>query len=346
MKDIYVRDLKPNQIITSSFLVHSKELRFRKTGEGYLAMALADKTGEVEAKMWEDVEQVHSTFAQDDFVKIKAAVQLYRNRPQLTVYKLRRLEDQEVDLADFFLRSARDPDGMWQELGQVVEGIQNPWLKTLLNKILSEPDVRERLPVAPAAKSLHHAFQGGLLEHILSLCRLCRLVVQNYNGLDLDLLLTGAVLHDIGKIHELSYARSFNYTTEGQLLGHMILELEIVHRAVTEIPDFPRPWQTLVEHLIISHHGEYEFGSPKLPMFPEALLLHYLDNMDSKIQGMQALLHREPAPDGEWVGFVPSLGRPLLNLQKYLQDSSPESPEPDSNTPGLPAEAETGVREE
>ena len=346
MKDIYVRDLKPNQIIISSFLVHSKELRFRKTGEGYLALALADKTGEVEAKMWEDVEQVHPTFERDDFVKVKAAVHLYRNRPQLTVHKLRRLEEQEVDLADFFRCSERDPEEMWQELEQVIEGLQNPWLKALLRRILSEPDVRERLKVAPAAKSLHHAYMGGLLEHILSLCRLCRLVVQNYNGLDLDLLLTGAVLHDIGKIHELSYARSFNYTTEGQLLGHMILELEIVHRAVADIADFPRPWQTLVEHLIISHHGQYEFGSPKLPMFPEALLLHYLDNLDSKIQGMQALLNREPVPEGEWVGFVPSLARPLLNLRKFLQDSSLESSEPDSNAPGLPTEAETWARED
>ncbi|MBI4464742.1 MAG: HD domain-containing protein [Acidobacteria bacterium] len=346
MKEIYVRDLKPNQIIIASFLVHSKELRFRKTGEGYLALALADKTGEVEAKMWEDVEQVHSTFERDDFVKVKGAVQLYRNRPQLTVHKLRRLEEQEVDLADFFPRAERDPQEMWQELEQVVEGLENPWLKALLNKILSDPEIAERLKVAPAAKSLHHAYLGGLLEHILSLCRLCQLVLQNYSGLDRDLLLTGAVLHDLGKIHELSYPRSFQYTTEGQLLGHMILELEIVHRAVASIPEFPRRWQTLVEHLIISHHGEYAFGSPKLPMFPEALLLHYLDNMDSKLQNMQALLSREPAPEGDWVGFVPSLGRPLLHLQKFLRDSFSENSEPDTHSPNLSTEAGPETRED
>lgn len=346
MKETYVRDLKPNQVIVSAFLVHSKELRFRKTGEGYLSLALADKTGEVEAKMWEDVEQAHSCFERDDFVKVKAAVQLYRERPQLTVHKLRRLEEREVDLADFFPRAARDPEEMWQELEQVVEGIQNPWLKALLNQILSEPDIAKRLKVAPAAKSLHHAYLGGLLEHILSLCRLSRLVLQNYSGLDQDLLLTGAVLHDLGKIHELSYSRSFNYTSEGQLLGHMILELEIVHRAVARLADFPRRWQTLVEHLIISHHGEYAFGSPKLPMFPEALLLHYLDNLDSKLQNMQTLLSRDPAPEGEWAGFVPSLGRPLLNVQKFLQDSSLESSEPDSRSSGLPNEAGPLARED
>ena len=341
MKEIYVRDLQPNQILVSSFLVHAKELRFKKTGESYLNLALADKTGEVEAKMWENVEQVHSTFERDDFVKVKGAVQLFRQRPQLTVHKLRRLEEREVDLTDYFPRSARDPEEMWQELEKFVEAVQNEWWKALLEKILSDPEMAARLRMAPAAKSLHHAYLGGLLEHILSLCRLCKLVIQNYSGMDPDLLITGAILHDLGKIYELSYARSFGYTTEGQLLGHMIQELEIVHRALAEIPGFPRPLQTLVEHMIISHHGQYEFGSPKLPMFPEALLLHYLDNLDSKLQSMQALLERHHSGEGDWTGFLPSLGRPLLDLHKFLQGSGKPTAESASPTPNGPDQAKT-----
>ncbi|MBI2816290.1 MAG: phosphohydrolase [Acidobacteria bacterium] len=326
MKQIYTRDLRPNQVIISEFLVRSKEVRLKKSGENYLSLALADKTGEVDAKMWENVEEVHDTFERDDFIKIKAAVQVFRNKPQLTLHKLRRLEDHEVDLADFFPRSARDSEEMWRELVDVIDGMQNVHLKTLLGKIVANPDIAARLKLAPAAKTLHHAYLGGLLEHILSLCSLSKLVVQNYKGIDLDLLLTGVVLHDLGKIYELSYSRSFNYTSEGQLLGHMILEIEIVHRALAEIPDFPRPLQTLLEHLIISHHGQYEFGSPKLPMFPEALMLHYLDDMDSKIQGMQSILARDQSIEGDWTGYLPSLGRPLLKMQRFL-DGNAAAPE-------------------
>lgn len=327
MKEIYIRDLRPNQIIVSEFLVQTKEVRLKKSGENYLSLALADKTGEVDAKMWDNVEEVLAIFERDDFVKIKGAVQVFRNKPQLTLHKLKRLEDREVDLADFFPRSARDSEEMWGELGAVIEGMQNAHLKTLLGKIVANPDIAERLKLAPAAKTLHHAYLGGLLEHILSLCNLAKLVVQNYKGVDLDLLLAGVVLHDLGKIYELSYSRSFNYTTAGQLLGHMILEIEILHRTLAEIPDFPRPLQTLLEHLIISHHGQYEFGSPKLPMFPEALMLHYLDDMDSKIQGMQSILARDSTIEGDWTGYLPSLGRPLLKMEKFLNGSAAPAPE-------------------
>lgn len=338
MKQIYIRDLHPNQVIVSEFLVQAKEVRLKKSGENYLSLSLADKTGEVDAKMWENVEEVHETFERDDFIKIKAAVQVFRNKPQLTLHKLRRLQDHEVDLADFFPRSARDPEEMWRELGDCIAGMQNMHLKTLLGNIIANPEIAARLKMAPAAKTLHHAYLGGLLEHILSLCNLSKLVVQNYKGIDLDLLLTGVVLHDLGKIYELSYARSFNYTSEGQLLGHMIIEIEIVHRALTQIPDFPRPLQTLLEHLIISHHGQYEFGSPKLPMFPEALMLHYLDDMDSKIQGMQSILARDQSIEGDWTGYLPSLGRPLLKTQRFLDGNAP-APQADSTAAAQPEPA-------
>ena len=326
MKEIYVSDLQPNQIITSTFLVQAKDVRFKKTGEGYLSLSLSDKTGEVEAKIWENVEEFAPLFERDDFIKVKGAVQVFRKKPQLTVHKLRRLEETEVDLGDFFPQSARDPEEMWQELEAVVAAVQNPHLGALLSKIIGDPEIAARLRQAPAAKSLHHAYIGGLLEHILSLCRVAKLVLQNYPGLDEDLVIAGVLLHDLGKIYELSYARSFGYTSDGQLLGHMILEIEILHKKLADMPDFPRPLQTLLEHLIISHHGQYEFGSPKLPMFPEALLLHYIDDLDSKLQGMQTLIAKEAALEGDWTGFLPSLGRPLLKVSKFLENAPEAAP--------------------
>jgi 3'-5' exoribonuclease len=325
MKDIYVRDLQPNQIITSAFLVQAKDVRFKKTGEGYLSLSLSDKTGEVEAKIWENVEEISPLFERDDFIKVKGAVQIFRKKPQLTVHKLRRLEETEVELEDFFPHSRRNPGEMWEELESVVAAVHDPHLGALLAKILADPEIASRLRQAPAAKSLHHAYLGGLLEHILSLCRLAKLVLQNYGGLNEDLVITGVLLHDLGKIYELSYARSFGYTSDGQLLGHMILEIEILHRKLAELPDFPRPLQTLLEHLIISHHGQYEYGSPKLPMFPEALLLHYIDDLDSKLQSMQMLIAKESELEGDWTGFLPSLGRPLLKVAKFLENSTAET---------------------
>ena len=328
MKEIYVSELRPNQVVVSEFLAQSKEVRTKKNGGNYLSLVLADKTGEVEAKVWDNVEAIEPAFSRDDFVKVKGAVQVYQNRRQLTVHKLKRLEDGEVDLGDFFPRSARSPEEMWQELESVVGSVENEHLRGLLQRILSDPEIERRLKLAPAAKSLHHAYLGGLLEHILSLCRLARLTLQNYPDLDPDLVISGAVLHDLGKVYELSYSRSFGYTSEGQLLGHMIIELEIVHKALAGMPDFPRPLQTLIEHIIISHHGQYEFGSPKLPMFREALLFHYLDDLDSKLQNMDSLLKRDAVLGGEWARYAPSLGRPVLDAQKFLgQGETPTAEE-------------------
>ena len=338
MKDLYVRDLQPNQMIVGDFLVQAKELRAKKTGgDSYLSVTLSDKSGEVDAKMWDNAEEFDALFERDDFIKVKGAVQVYRNKPQLTLHKLKKLADNEVDLADFFPHSKRDTEEMWMELQDVIASMKNIHLQALLTKIISVPDTAARLKLAPAAKTMHHAYLGGLLEHVLSLCNLAKLVSQNYPTVNLDLLLTGVVFHDLGKIYELTFSRSFNYTTEGQLLGHMVLETEMLHRALAEMPTFPRTLQTLIEHLIISHHGHYEFGSPKLPMFPEALMLHYLDDLDSKMNGMLSIIERDNSIAGDWTGYLPSLGRPLLKLEKYLAETEqstsgdPEMDPPNGN---------------
>lgn len=322
MKSPYVNEVEPNKVITTSFLVHSKEIRQKKgSTEFYLSLQLGDRTGELDAKMWDNVGEVLDSFDRDDFVKVKGLIQVFHNRPQLTIHKVRRLDDSEIDYADYFPSSQRDPEEMWRDLRQVVEGIANPHLKALLTRLLDDPDVAWRYRRAPAAKQIHHAFLGGLLEHVLSLCALARLTAPHYRA-DVDLLLTGVVLHDIGKIYELNYERGFSYSSEGQLIGHIAIAMRMVGDAVRGLPDFPPRLRSLVEHMILSHHGQLEFGSPKLPVFPEALLLHYLDDMDSKMECMRALIANDRQLEGCFTAYSPSLERSALKKDRYFEDAA------------------------
>src|SRR5277367_3806493 len=326
MKDFFIGDCArhENKIITSSFVVVGKQIKPKKTGEPYLALTLGDRSGQLEAKMWDNVEEVLDAFEQDDYLKIKGLINKYKNRFQLTIHKLRKIGEADIDFADYLPKTTKDVDGLWQTLGDFVASFQNQHLKTLLQAFMADPEISAAYRNAPAAKTLHHAYIGGLLDHVVSLCRSCDLMCKNYPQVNRDLLLTGAFLHDIGKIHELSYSRSFSYTTRGQLLGHMIIELEMLQAKLVQIPDFPESLKTLVEHLIISHHGQYDFGSPKLPMFPEALMLHYLDDLDSKMEAMRAQFERGGESEGAWTGYNPSLGRPLLNTAKFLAGKAQE----------------------
>jgi 3'-5' exoribonuclease len=315
--------------------VHSKEIRQKRTGDPYLSLNLGDRTGDVDARMWDNVGEVMETFSRDDFVRVKGLYHVFQNRPQLTIHKLQRIDDAEIDPADFFPASDRDPEEMFAELREVVAGVGNPHLRGLLEAVLNDGEIARRLRRAPAAKSVHHAYLGGLLEHVLSLCRLCRFTAGHYRHIDLDLLLTGAVLHDVGKIHELSYDRSTGYTTEGQLLGHIHIGLGMIAEKLRAFPEFPPRLRALVEHMILSHHGHLEFGSPKIPVFAEALLLHYLDDMDSKMECIRALEARDKLVSGEWTGYCPPLDRTILKKLRYLAGAEPEDP---PATPAAPAE--------
>jgi 3'-5' exoribonuclease len=318
MKQFLIKDAASyeNQVITSSFLVSSKQIKPKKSGDIYLALTLCDRTGQIEAKMWDNVADAVDVFEQDDFVKVRGLINKYSNRFQLTIHKVRCMEEAEIDYSDYLPKTNKDIDELWRTVAGYVGSFQNVYLRSLLEAFMGDPQIAEAYRQAPAAKSLHHAFIGGLLEHVVSLMKLCETVAPLYPQINRDLLLTGAFLHDIGKIYELNYQRSFSYTTKGQLLGHMIIELEMLHEKISLVPSFPPELKTLVEHLIISHHGKYEFGSPKLPMFPEALLLHYLDDLDSKMESMRAHFERES--DAEWTSYNGSLGRTLLNSEKVL----------------------------
>jgi 3'-5' exoribonuclease len=320
MKEFYISDCVrfENQVVTTSFLVVSKQAKPKKSGELYLALTLADRSGHLDAKMWDNVADHINCFEQDDFVKVRGLLNKFNGRFQLTVHKVRSMQESEVDYSDYLPRTTKDIGELWQTVKDFVDGFRNPHLQALVRAFMADPEIEHAYKNAPAAKTLHHAFIGGLLDHVVSLFKLCDLACRNYpDTINRDLLLTGAFLHDIGKIHELTFARSFTYTTRGQLLGHMIIELEMLQQKIAQVPGFPPEYKTLIEHLIISHHGKYEFGSPKMPMFPEALMLHYLDDLDSKMESMRAHFQREPG--AEWTTYNASLARPLLNSKNFLQ---------------------------
>ncbi len=318
MKTLFVRQLQPNQVAQSVFLVHSKELRQDKGGKSYLSLVLGDRTGQLDARMWEGAAEVADTFDRDDFVEVKGIIQVHRNRPQMHIQSLRRVEENGLPLAEFLPHTEKDVEAMWRELRSAVAEMRDVRLRALLDAFLDDPEIAGRYRTAPAAKTMHHAVLGGLLEHVTSLVRLGRAAAPNYPFVDPDLLLAGIVLHDLGKIYELDYRRSFGYTTTGRLLGHMAIVLKLVQQKVAGLPDFPPRLQVLVEHLILSHHGQHEFGSPALPVIPEALLLHYLDDMDSKMESMRAAVAADPGCDQEWTGLNPALGRMVLRKDKFL----------------------------
>ncbi|MCC7155014.1 MAG: HD domain-containing protein [Bryobacterales bacterium] len=327
MKCPLVADLQPKQQVSAVFLVQNKDVRQKKSGEPYLSLVLCDKSGELDAKMWDNVAEIVDSFEREDFVRVKGETQLFQHRLQLTIHKLSRADEREIDLADFLPVSRFDREEMFAELLARVGGMKNPHLRALAGDILRDDKIGPLYKLAPAAKGIHHAWLGGLLEHVLSLCRLAEFMARHYEGIDPDLLLTGIVLHDLGKIHELSYERTFSYTEPGQLLGHITIAMRIIGEKMRQMPEFPPRLRVLVEHLVLSHHGALEFGSPKVPLFPEALLLHHLDNLDSKMESMRASIAKERVSTGSWTAYNAALERSILIKDRYLAD--PREPAPD-----------------
>ncbi len=326
MKTSFVTDLGTEQNITSFFLVHEKEIRNTREGKSYLRLELGDRSGTIEARMWDQFDAAVKDINRDDFVKVQARVEIYRNRPQLSLQQVRIAKPEEIDLADFLLHTKEDVGKLYAQLLEYANAIANPWLKKLVTGIISDPAIAAKYKRAPAAKVMHHAYLGGLLEHVISLCGLAKQIAAHYPELDVDLLLTAAILHDVGKLDELCYERAISYTVEGQLLGHIMMEFETVSRAMDAIEGFPANLKTVVQHLLISHHGQYEFGSPKLPMIREALAFHYLDDLDSKLAAARAALALDSG-EPEWSAYSGALGRKFLRLDQFLKSTNAKAEE-------------------
>ena len=300
---IYINEIKDNDQVDSLFLVKEKSSGITKTGNAYLKLKLVDRSGEIEGRIWTSVETFADSFEKDDFVHIVGKSVSFQEHLQLNITHIERVGEEEILFSDFFPIAEKDIDEMFHSLVEISQQIKNPHLNQLLQLFWEDESFIKRFKMAPASKWLHHNYLGGLLEHTLSLVQLVLKNVTHYSGLNLDLLLTASILHDLGKVDELSYHRSFDYSDEGRLLGHIILGIERLEDKIRQLPDFPKDLSTLLKHLLLSHHGQYIWGSPKRPMTLEAVMLHYLDDMDAKLNGIQQFL-RTQVPDGsKWSAY-------------------------------------------
>jgi 3'-5' exoribonuclease len=326
MKDFFIADAPKfdGATVTTYFAISTLSVRDKKGGGGqYLALTLSDKTGSMEARMWEDFASAISSCSEGCYVKVQGQIAKYQGKFQITLTKLRAAAASEVETADFVPTTQYDIPAMWAELRGCVDGFANPDLRRLVFAFLDDESIGTAYREAPAAKVLHHAWIGGLLEHVVTLARVCRATAPFYPEVDPDLLVTGAILHDIGKVRELSWGATFGYTLEGQMIGHISIAQGMLREKLASLPGFPDKLRVLVEHMILSHHGKYEFGSPKLPMTPEAILLSALDDLEAKMQAMRNEFGRDAAAGKsgtEMTEYVRSMERPLLNSKLFLDE--------------------------
>ncbi len=344
MKSQYAADLADGQAVSTLFLVREKEIRTSaRTGKSWLEMSLGDRSGSIPGKMWDGFEAIAKTFDRDDVVRVRGRVKLYNGRAELTLDQILPVAENDYDLDDFLPATQADVEKLFAGLRAAVAGMKNPWLQKLLVSVIEDPAIAPRLKRAPAAMSMHHAYLGGLLEHVSSLIEMGAAVAAHYPELDPDLLLAGVVLHDIGKIDELSYTRAIDYSDDGRLLGHIMMGAALAREKCRAIPGFPEHLATLVEHMILSHHGSHEFGSPSLPQFPEAVVLHFVDDMDSKMAAMRASLTASGSAGGSWTDRNPALRRSILRIQEFLSGTSGgPSDQPSARTAGRPAPLKKG----
>lgn len=328
MKDIYISDLsafEEGKYFDGFFLVLAKQQRMTKTNKPYLNLILGDKTGQLEGRIWAPEDpRIAKDFEKGDIVKARGSASRFDDRLQMKIDQLRVAMQSEVDKTDLMPSTTQDVGVLWRALLSFVASFTDPDLNLLLNSLLADPAIAEAYREAPAAKQLHHAWLGGLLEHVVSLLTLADRVAAHYPLIHRDLLLTGVILHDIGKIYELSWEIGFDYTVEGMLLGHIQIGTALVERTIDSLPGFPPRLKTLVLHMVLSHHGKLEFGSPKLPMIPEALALSFIDDLDAKMQAMSSEFEksiREGKSPNELTGKVWALDqRQLLNTRRWLDE--------------------------
>lgn len=320
-KNIFITDLQDGQQVHDLFLVSRKNYAETKAGKPYLALTLMDKSGEIEARVWDNAKQLNQHAEVGRIVLIQSQANLFRDQLQLKITSLQALETDQVSLKDFMPTSRRSTGEMDSELTGLLESITNPHLGQLLNKIF-ENDLRKEFLIAPAAKMMHHACLGGLAEHTLSISGVALKMCEHYPALDRDLLLAGSLLHDIGKIEEFDFATvPFSYTDSGRLVGHLVIGSEMVRKQAEKINDFPADLLHRLIHLILSHHGRYEFGSPCLPMTMEAILLHHLDDIDAKMNYMGRLSEQVDADEYQWSDYQRPLERFLLLRGQSEKDS-------------------------
>jgi len=309
-KGHFINALPDAGLVTFLAVVRAREVRPKRSGGFYLHLLLGDRTGDIDARAWDNVEETAKLFEPDDVVKVRGTIERYNGRTQLIVRRIRRCREEEFDESDFSPVSEYDPEDMLGELRRRVEGMRSEPLRSLLSRMLGDDELVRALKVTPGAIRVHHPYRAGLLQHMVSVVGSASKLTEHYPRLDPDLLLAGAILHDIGKIEELTATRRLGYSTRGQLLGHVALGLEILQRYVSGLEDLPPAIKTVLQHLIVSHHGEIEKGALREPMLAEAVVLHALDELDARLEQVWRLIDEAPAGE-EWTAYVPSLRRQL-----------------------------------
>jgi 3'-5' exoribonuclease len=313
----YVSQLGHQESVNQVFQASDKQLRPNRNGNLYLQMELSDRSGWISARMWNASEVIYSSFENGDYLQVEGTTQLFQGAMQLIVSRLSKVDAGEVQEDDFTPLPPVEVDKLWVRLGELLRSMTNPQLSNLAECFLIDEELMGKFCRAPAGIKNHHAYRGGLLEHIVGLMEVIARIAPCYPQIDRDLLLMGALLHDIGKVNELSYERELAYTDEGQLIGHLVMAVSMLERKVQEAEKlsgdhFPEETLLRLKHMIVSHHGEYEYGSPKLPMTVEAVALFCLDNLDAKIHTFQQQLRDDPNIGSRWTHFNPNLGRKLF----------------------------------
>lgn len=310
----FINQLSEREQVDQIFLVADKQLRVNRNGNLYLQLRLTDKTGSLTGMLWNANEQMADAVATGGYARVQGTTQIHNGQLQMIVTRVEPAEQRHVDEADFATVTSEEVDRLARRLAELLRGVKNVHLRNLAECFLTDDDFMARFTAAPAGIKNHHAYRGGLVAHVVSLMEVCRVVAPLYPELDADLLLLGAFLHDAGKIDELSFDRELAYTDEGQLIGHVVLIIGTLEAKAQEAAklsgeEFPKQLLLELKHLIVSHHGEYEFGSPKLPMTLEAIALHLLDNLDAKIYSVAQLMKEDAASESNWTSFYPALGR-------------------------------------
>jgi len=329
---VFVNQIQERDWVEAPFLVRDKNVGMAKNGKPYLTLKLMDRSGEIEGRIWDRVDELSGLFERNDFILAAGKASVYLGKMQLVIQDLSRMEESQVDLADFLPVSSRPLEQMVAELRSLVAGFSDRNLGQLMEAFLADEQWLAAFSRAPAAKAMHHVYLGGLLEHSLAVAALADDICRRYPGLHRDLLVTGALLHDVGKISELRFERSFEYSDAGKLLGHIVIGVEMVEEKIRLIPGFPRELAILLKHLLLSHHGQYEYGSPKRPKTLEAVVLNFIDDLDSKINGVRTHLEKDISGDTGWTQYHRLYDRYFFkgfdNAVALPEEPLPEPPRP------------------
>jgi 3'-5' exoribonuclease len=314
MEHIFVDQIQAGATIDGIYMISQPVLRSTTRGDLYIAMFVSDKTGRLNGRIWQATEQLFNSLPKEGFAHIRGRSELYQNALQIVADHIAAVPAEKVDINDYLPRTEKDVQQMFEEVKKIVSEIKNPFLKGLVNEFLSDKELMKNFCKAPAATANHHSYIGGLLEHTNNMLNVAKAILPFYPQLQSDLVLAGIFLHDMGKTEELSYQMAFGYTDSGQLIGHIVLTVKMVNKKAEAIEkagqEVDKEILESLEHIILSHHGQYEFGSPKLPMTAEAFLISYLDNIDAKINQVTDKIDSEPG-ESNWTGFVKALDSKL-----------------------------------